>query len=139
MEEIENKHAENLINEISKLIEENKNQVVKTLNSTLTILFWQIGFRVNAEILNNERAEYGKQIVTGVSQQLEYKFGRNFNEKNLRRMMQFASEFPDFEIVVPLARQLSWSHFILLIPLKSFESKMLIDAKERIERNQRIN
>jgi predicted nuclease of restriction endonuclease-like (RecB) superfamily len=124
MEEIENKHAENLINEISKLIEENKNQVVKTLNSTLTILFWQIGFRVNAEILNNERAEYGKQIVTGVSQQLEYKFGRNFNEKNLRRMMQFASEFPDFEIVVPLARQLSWSHFILLIPLKSIESKM---------------
>jgi hypothetical protein len=52
------------------------------------------------------------------------KYGRNFAEKNLRRMMQFSIEFSDFEIVVPLARQLTWSHFLLLIPLKSIESKM---------------
>ena len=52
--------------------------------------------------------------------------------KNVRRMMQFSHEFLDFEIVVPLARQLSWSHFLILIPLKSKE------AKERIERNKRF-
>ncbi len=39
-------------------------------------------------------------------------------------MIQFAVEFSDFEIVVPLARQLSWSHFLILIPLKSIESKL---------------
>lgn len=38
--------------------------------------------------------------------------------------MQFAVEYPDFQIVVPLARQLTWSHFLLLIPLKSAESKL---------------
>jgi hypothetical protein len=59
-----------------------------------------------------------------VSTQLELKYGRNFSEKNLRRMIQFAVEFSDFEIVVPLARQLSWSHFLILIPLKSIESKL---------------
>jgi len=39
-------------------------------------------------------------------------------------MMQFAEQFTDFEIVVPLARQLSWSHILLLLPLKSKEEKI---------------
>jgi hypothetical protein len=110
--------------EISALIEESKQQVVRTANSTLTLLFWQVGKRINEEVLKNERAQYGKQIIADVTTQLELKYGKNFAEKNLRRMMQFSIEFSDFEIVVPLARQLTWSHFLLLIPLKSIESKM---------------
>lgn len=43
---------------------------------------------------------------------------------NLRRMMQFAERFSDLSIVVPLARQLSWSHFTILIPLKNQEAKL---------------
>jgi predicted nuclease of restriction endonuclease-like (RecB) superfamily len=39
-------------------------------------------------------------------------------------MIQFAQVVPDFEIVVPLARQLSWSHFLALIPLKSYEARL---------------
>ncbi len=87
-------------------------------------MFWQVGKRVNDEVLKNDRAQYGKQIVANVSAQLEMKYGRNFAEKNLRRMMQFSIEFPDFQIVVPLARQLTWSHFLLLIPIKSIDSKL---------------
>ena len=49
-------------------------------------------------------------------------------------MMQFCIEFPDFKIVVPLARQLSWSHFLFLIPLKSIESKLYY-AQNAIENN----
>jgi predicted nuclease of restriction endonuclease-like (RecB) superfamily len=49
-------------------------------------------------------------------------------------MMQFSIAFPDFEIVVPLARQLTWSHFLILIPLKSFESKIYY-AQNTIENN----
>ena len=87
-------------------------------------MFWQVGKRVNDEVLKNDRAQYGKQIVANVSAQLEMKYGRNFAEKNLRRMIQFSVEFPDFQIVVPLARQLTWSHFLLLIPIKSIDSKL---------------
>lgn len=47
---------------------------------------------------------------------LEY--GNSFSVKNLRRMVQFAIIFPDERIVVSLIRQLSWTHFIALIPLK---------------------
>lgn len=87
-------------------------------------MFWQIGNRINQDILQNKRAEYGKQIVSILSTQLENKYGRNFEVKNLRRMMQFANQFTDFQIVVPLARQLSWSHFLELLPLKTIEAKL---------------
>ena len=46
-------------------------------------------------------------------------FGRGFEEKNLRRMVQFAEVFPDAEIVATLRRQLGWSHFKEIIPLKN--------------------
>ncbi len=47
------------------------------------------------------------------------RFGNNFSEKNLRRMIQFAIIFSDEQIVISPIRQLSWTHFIALIPLKS--------------------
>ncbi len=88
------------------------------------MLFWEIGFRINDTILQNKRAEYGKQIVSTLSVKLENKYGRNFEEKNLRRMMQFADQFTDKEIVVTLSRQLSWSHFLVIIPIKNPEAQL---------------
>lgn len=115
---------EKLFDDLSKLIEQSRQQVAMQANSALTVLFWQVGKRINDDILQNERAEYGKQIISKVSTQLENSYGRNFAEKNVRRMMQFAEIFPDMQIVVPLARQLSWSHFLILIPLKSTEQRL---------------
>jgi predicted nuclease of restriction endonuclease-like (RecB) superfamily len=92
-------------------------------------LFWQIGKRINDEILLNKRADYGKQIVVTVARQLETKYGRSFSDRNLRRMMQFATVFNDFKIVTPLATQLSWSHFIELFPLKTNEARMFYAQK----------
>lgn len=97
------------------------------------MLFWRIGNRINKEILQNKRADYGRQIVLRLSKQLEARFGRNFTEKNVRRMMQFAEQFQDAGIVVPLARQLSWSHFLILIPLKNKEAKIFYAQKAMTE------
>ena len=112
-----------LFSELSQIIEQGKNEVARQVNSTRTLVYWQVGKKINEHILNNQRGAYGKQIVVTVSRQLEIQYGRSFNEKNVRRMMQFAEVFPDVEIVVPLARQLSWSHFIDLIPLKNKDSR----------------
>lgn len=119
-----NQNTSALVQELSVIIEKSKQQVQRAANSTLTLLFWHVGKRINDEILNNERAQYGKQIVATVSEQLELKYGRNFVLRNVQRMMQFAADFEDFTIVSPLATQLTWSHFIELFPLKSIESKM---------------
>ena len=131
--DLDNTANESLLKELSTLIEQSKQRVAVVANSEITLLFWQVGKRINDTILNNERAEYGKQIVATVAQQLEHKYGRNFNEKNVRRMMQFSEQFSDFEIVVPLARQLTWSHFLILIPLKSTESKLYYAQKSAEE------
>lgn len=107
-----------LFDELVQLIETGKRQLVQQANHSVNMTFWHVGKRINEYILNNQRADYGKQIVVTLARQLAERYGRNFEEKNLRRMLQFANEFPNPEIVVPLARQLSWSHFIVLFPLK---------------------
>jgi len=108
-----------LLNEIRSLIEAARRQTAAAVNVGLTALYWQIGNRILREVLGNERATYGEQIVATVSRQLVSEFGRGFEEKNLRRMMQFAEAFPDETIVATLWRQLSWSHFRELLPLLS--------------------
>jgi hypothetical protein len=77
-----------------------------------------MGHRVFTEVLDGRRAEYGAQIVAAVGRELETRYGRGFGEKNLRRMVQFATVFPEIEIVAALRRQLTWAHFKLLIPLR---------------------
>lgn len=116
--------SKGLFQQISKLIEQSRQQVAITANSAVTLLFWQIGKRINEHILQNKRAEYGKEIVVTLARQLMERYGNNFEQKNLRRMMQFAAQFTEEKIVVPLARQLSWSHIIILLPLKSMAGKL---------------
>ncbi|HAC16136.1 MAG TPA: DUF1016 domain-containing protein [Bacteroidetes bacterium] len=113
-----------LISDISTLIEQSQKQVVSQVNSSLSILFWKVGNRINEFVLEHKRAEYGKKIVVTLSRQLVDRFGRNFEEKNLRRMIQFAEVFNVFDNVVTLSRHLSWSHFIILIPLKTENQRM---------------
>ena len=125
---------ESLITDLRTLINEARNKVALIVNTEITLLYWHIGKRINKEVLGNQRAEYGKQIVLTVSTQLTEEYGKGFNEKNLRRMMQFAELFPDFQIVAPLARQLSWSHFLMLFPIKdplSREFYLTMSVSER--------
>ena len=134
-----------LLNELVAIIEKTKRQYISHANTSLTVMFWHVGKRVLTHNLQNKRADYGKQIVVTVSRELVVKFGRNYEEKNLRRMIQFAERYPDFENVVTLSGHLSWSHFLILIPLKDqnardFYGKLaygnLIAARERIQRKK---
>ncbi|HNY27168.1 MAG TPA: PDDEXK nuclease domain-containing protein [Candidatus Sumerlaeota bacterium] len=107
-----------LFDEIKGLIEQGRQQVAVTVNATMTMLYWQIGKRINEEVLLEQRAAYGQQIVSTLARQLVEEYGHSFSEKNLRRMMQFATVFSDPAIVVSLIRQLSWTHFLALIPIE---------------------
>jgi len=106
-----------LFADVVRLIEESRSLVAQTVNSALTLLYWKIGHRVNEEVLKNRRAEYGKRVIMSMALQLTENYGNGYSEKNIRRMMQFAETFPDEAIVASLMRQLSWTHFTLLIPL----------------------
>ena len=107
-----------LLKDLRALISSSRQKASAAVNASLTFMYWQIGHRINQEVLGGERAEYGKQIVVTLARQLTNEFGRGFSDKQLRRMMQFAEVFPDQKIVATLWRQLSWSHFRPLISMK---------------------
>lgn len=104
---------------IKQLIEDSKQQVAVTVNATMSMLYWRIGCAINEELKQYEKQQnYGKQVVATLWRQLQSEYGATFSEKNLRRMMQFASIFPDEKIVVSLIRHLSWTHILAIIPIE---------------------
>jgi predicted nuclease of restriction endonuclease-like (RecB) superfamily len=118
MSELDKSNNLDLVKEISLYIEESKQQLAITVNATLSLLYWQIGKRINEEILQNQRAEYGKEIVSALSRQLTLDYGTGWSKRQLHHCIRFAEVFPDFEIVHTLCSQLSWSHLRLIIPME---------------------
>lgn len=109
------KENSSIYSDVKVLIEESQNQTAVFINSAMTNLYWQIGRRINQEILDNKRAEYGKNIVKSLSKTLIMEFGQGWSEKQLRHCIRFAEIFSDEEIVSALRRQLSWTHIKTLI------------------------
>jgi len=108
-----------LMTDLCQIINQARSHVAATANYDLTMMYWHIGDRINKEVLGNQRAEYGKQIVSTISTQLQSLYGsKGFESRNIRRMMQFSKQLQDEQIVSQVATQLSWSHFIEIIPLK---------------------
>ena len=106
--EIQNKV---LFDELNQLIQSGRSKILAAVNSTITLVYWQVGLRIHKEILSGDRAAYGQQIIKNASNYLTQQFGQGWGEKHLRHCMRFSEIFSDYEIVSTLCRQLSWSHF----------------------------
>ncbi len=89
--------------------------MAQAVNAGLTATYWHIGKRISEDILQNNRAGYGEQIVATLSRQLTEAFGQGWSVKHLRHCLRFTEVFSDFQIVSTLWRQLSWSHFKIIM------------------------
>lgn len=123
-----------LLEDLRNIIEQTRTSIASTVNTGLTLLYWHVGSRIRKEILQDGRAEYGQKIVATLWRQLTDDYGKGFLEKNLHRMIQFAEVFPDQQVILSLTRQLSWSHFRLLLPLKDPLKRDFYAEMCRIER-----
>ena len=104
--------ADTLHAELRTLIANTRQRLAGAVNAELTRLYRNVGQRLRTEVLGGaDRAKYGDQLIKRVGDQLAQEFGRGFEAKNLRRMLQFAVAFPDTEIVATLSRHLSWTQF----------------------------
>jgi len=109
----------NLFADIKTLIEQSKLQVAVAVNSKMTMLYWQVGKRIAAELQDKSRSSvYGKEVTSNLCKELSEEYGSTFAEKNVRRMMQFYNVFPEEKIVVSLIRKLSWTHILAVIPIE---------------------
>ncbi len=128
------KPSDTLFQDLRALIIEGRQDVARQVNSVLVLLYWRVGKRIRQDILKEKRAKYGEEIVATLSTQLVKEFGIGFNEKNLRRMIQFAEVFLEEQIVVTLSRQLGWSHFVAIIPLDDDLKRDFYAEMCRVER-----
>jgi predicted GNAT family N-acyltransferase len=79
-----------LFQQVVELLQNARLQVLRTVNQTMTITYFEIGRMIIEEEQNGkDRAEYGKQILKGLSQQLTNEFGKGFSVENLDRMRKF--------------------------------------------------
>ena len=123
-----------LLHEIRALIEDARRQVAHAANAGLTIAYWRIGKRLLTENLTDGRGEYGQQILASLAQQLERDYGKGFSYSALTRMARFAELFPDERILVSLIQELTWTHFIALLPLKDPLAREFYAEMCRVER-----
>jgi len=125
---------DNLIGELRQMIDHTRQSIATTVNIKLTMLYWQLGNRVRKEILKDERAEYGRSIVASVARQLGMHYGKRFSEKSLRRMIQFGEVFTDEQTILSLAGRLTWTHFMVLLPIKDALKRDFYAEMCRIEK-----
>ncbi len=92
-----------LLDEICQLIEAARLKTAQSVNTGLALLYWSIGNRIRTAVLQERRAEYGKEIVSTLSRQLTAEYGRGFSQKSLFHMIRMAEAFPDLDTVGHLA------------------------------------
>ncbi len=123
-----------LLTDVRGLIDQARDATARAVNAALVMLYWGIGDRIRSEVLKEKRAEYGKQILSTLSKELVAAYGNGYSVPNLSRMMQLAEVFPDREIVGALSRQLGWSHFVEIIPIKDQLKRNFYAEMCRVER-----
>jgi hypothetical protein len=84
------KLADDLFQDLRSLILETRQDVARTVNSSLVILYWKVGQRIRQDILKEKRATYGEEILSTLSKKLVEEFGNGFSLPNLFRMVRFA-------------------------------------------------
>ena len=105
-----------LYKEISSILRTARANAYKAVNFAMVTSYWSIGqVIVEYEQNGNERTEYGKAVLEGLSKKLTAEFGKGFDESNLRYMRLFYQTFKNCDT---LRHELSWSHYRLLLRVK---------------------
>jgi len=103
------------IYQIRKIIEEARQNAVRSVDSHRVLMYWNIGRSIiEEEQQGKDRAEYGKYLIKNLSKKLKPKYGTGFSIRQLERCRQFYKEFPNATAV---RTQFSWTHYKLLLPL----------------------
>ena len=106
----------NYYNEIkNKIIDDEVYSKIKDYSKERhkVITYFEIG-----KLLTEAGGKYGNNIIEEYSKKLVIEVGKKYNRSTLFRMKQFYNVFSN-EKVAPLVQQLSWSHCLILLPIKN--------------------
>ena len=126
------KTNEKMIQEITNLVNEVKDNLAKEINKSITYVYWNIGrIIVSNENEYNNRLEYGKEVLKGISNELTKYLGKGYSVSNLKYMRVFYKTYPNFG---EINEKLSWSHYIELMIIKDKDKRNFYE-KECINSN----
>jgi len=109
-----------LVIEIREIVRAARTKAFQAVNFAMVEAYWLIGKRiVEEEQKGRVRAQYGEQLVGAVSRQLTTEFGRGFSEANVWNFRLFYLTYPSEKILYTLRRELSWSHYRLIMRVES--------------------
>ena len=125
-----NEQYDKLIYDISKVVNNGRNEAAKAINNVLVNTYWQIGrYIVEYEQGGNSKAEYGLALLKNLASDLTIRLGKGFSRPNLNNMRLFYLRYP---ICQTVSDKLSWSHICELIKIdneleRSFYEKETIN------------
>jgi hypothetical protein len=107
-------------NDIRAIIQQARQKAYTAVNFAMAEAYWHIGKRIVQEEQHGDaRAEYGKQLIKELSKQLSAEFGRGFTEANIWNFRQFYLVFQTDEKLYALRRELTWTHYRLIMRLEN--------------------
>lgn len=102
-----------MVDDVKKIIDESRKKAYSSVNSIMTMTYWNIGRRiVEEEQRGQERAQYGKKLIKYLSEQLQQAYGSGFSERYLAYFRKFYLTIPNPEILQTRLQNLSWSHIL---------------------------
>ena len=111
-----------LLADIREVLLSARKTAYKAVNFAMIGAYWNVGrLIVEDEQHGKRRAEYGKAVLSELSDKLTTEFGKGFEERELRRMRQFYCVFPKWGTLRP---ELTWSHYRLLIKVKDDNARL---------------
>ena len=137
-----------LLHDTCTIIEQAQRAAYHTVNVTLIKRNWLLGMRIQKEVLREQRAEYGEQVITALAKELVMRYGNGFQRANLYHFMAFYNCFPkifyavsrqssDANIVSALHSQspilLSWTHYRILLQEKNAEARLWYEHEAATE------
>ena len=112
---------ETIYQTIKIILQTARDKAYKQVNFIMVEAYWNIGKQiVEEEQKGEDRAKYGSYLIKELSKRLSKEFGRGFSTQSLWNMRQFYNSFP---ILSTLWRELSWSHYKLIIRLKDEDAR----------------
>ena len=113
----------NYYEQVENLIKNNEiNKKVRALqdNSETLLTYWNVGKLIVEAQAGEKRAKYGDGLIKEWGKKLSEKYGKNYGFRTLNRTRSFYLQFPK---VSTLLTQLSWSHYIYLLPIKNINER----------------
>jgi len=126
-------HSPELFDDVCGIIEGTRMRIATTVNTEVCMMNWMVGKRIKEDVLYNERAEYGKEILKNLAVKLTERYGKGWGYEKLKHCVRSAYLFSQEEIGYAARTELTWTHLRSLMSIEDPLKRKFYMEMTRIE------